>query len=229
MPRSYARRYRPRRRTNYRRKRPYRKTRITKSLFPRNMVHSFTRSIMPDTERNSLVDQTATPADGWVDYLGIDFAIDLLPNYTEFKNLFDQYRILGVKLMFIPNSNVSTGLAQGTGAWPRGIPTISWVIDLDDSNPPTSVNNLLEHQRSHTRYFNKPISIFVKPRAHNTIAGSSSALLSRSQWIDFTYDTVPYYGVKVAIHVPDENPNVNSAWFTYKVITKVYFQCRHPR
>lgn len=224
MPRRQYRKKRP----TYRRKRPYRKAKITRSLLPRNMVHSFTRTVMPDTERNSLVNTTASPADGWVDYVGINVAIDTLPNYTEFKSLFDQYRILGVKLTYIPNSNVATGLPQGTGAAPRGIPTISWVIDLDDSTPPTSVNNLLEHQRCHTRYFNKPISIFFKPRAHNTIAGSSSALLPRSQWIDFTYDTVPYYGAKIAIHVPDEDPNVNSPWFTYKVLMKVYFQCRHP-
>ena len=234
MPRSYARRSRrpARSRRPMRRKRPYRKAKIPRTLLPANMVHSFTRSAMPTGYafvNTVYTNPYLSAADGWVFYGGTYWTLQDVRNYTEFTNLFDQYRILGVKMTLYPQSNTAEAGTQSDTSLPRGIPTLTWAIDLDDSSTPTELQVLMEDSRSHTRYFNKPVSIFLKPRAHNTIAGSAQALLPRGTWVDSNYDQVPYYGVKFGIHVPSPNPSTQTPWFAFKTQIKIYLQCRHAK
>lgn len=159
------------------------------------------------------------------------FSLSQLPNYSEFTALFDQYKITGAKLTYTPATTVGVSDPTVANAAVNGYSRIHSVIDYDDTNTPTSEDQLLEygsHKSSppfkvHTRY--------LKPKMLQEIYRSaiSTAYAPRSNtFIDMSAPDVPHYGVKVWCSAPNTALGIQGS-ITYKVYLTLYFVCKNTR
>lgn len=123
-----------------------------------------------------------------------------LPNYTEFQNLFDQFRVRALDIKFFPlRTETITGTTNSNAC------TMYYTIaDQDDIATPTSLGQLLQHQDLHVRVLDKPFNIhFERPRnigfGQVLGAGTQPALVaSGDQWVN----TSTASGGSSAIFVP---------------------------
>lgn len=128
------------------------------------------------------------------------FSLNSIINPTDFTNLFDEYRINCVVLKFIPRSNYVQNLATTATAANNYLPTLHWVVDLNDSNVPSNVDSLLEYNGYHCRNFTRTVTIKIRPKF--SLAAYSGAFTSYKPtkgWIDTGSPNVQHYGLKFAI------------------------------
>lgn len=150
---------------------------------------------------------------------GYQFSLNDVPNYTEFTNLYDMYKINGVKLTFIPQQDANTSLSPVNNAIANA--RFFSAIDYNDANPPASVDELREYKtakwtsilRPHVRYIHKP-KIF------------DTSGYSISPWMATTSPSVNYFGLKVAIE-PTEATITTT--FTYKIEAKFYMEFKNVK
>jgi hypothetical protein len=123
-----------------------------------------------------------------VDVFGaIPIYLNLFPTPADFTTLFDQYRILEVKVEFVPTSTA------------EAVPPLTTVIDLDDYTAPTSGAQVMQYQ---TRQTAMPGGIHMRrfrPRVANAAysgAFTSFASGPSTTWIDAASPSVQYYGLK---------------------------------
>lgn len=176
----------------------------------RNPVYSFVRT----KQLTSINLQTAS------DTLGrITFQLDNLDNYTEFTNLFQQFRILGVKLTFVPyvTSNDANPIATT-----YVMPNIHTVIDHDDSGTPANLAEIMQFRNHRMTRLNRVHSRYIKPSilmsAYET-ALTSAYIPKWKQWVSTDDYTTPHYGLKYFI-------DQSSTALTIRVFAKFYFQCK---
>lgn len=176
-----------------------------------NTTYRYTRTCILGTITSS------TTADQLGAY---SFTLNLLPDVSEFLNLYDSYTITGVKLSFIPRFTSNTTTTVNPGVF-------MYVMDYDDANPLTTTVQMLEHQSIKYRspVSMKPMTIFVRPKA--ALAAYSGAFTSyaqttKSQWIDCGSPNVQFYGVKWAW-------TVASVTFSLDVYAKYYLKFKSVR
>ena len=92
------------------------------------------------------------------------FSLNELPNYTDYTNLFDQYRIDRVSVMFFPRTgNVSDSNIQTVSG--QGIQLLTTAIDLSGSTTATpTIADLLEYGSVEQHLLTKPVTISFQPR-----------------------------------------------------------------
>lgn len=141
----------------------------------------------------------------------------------EFAALYDQYRINFVVL------KVWLRLDPGAQAAASAIvPRFWWVRDTDDSNAPSSLNELREHHDCKIKALSpyKPIVIKFRPNVLDLAYRGpvTSTYTPRfKQWIDMATTDVPHYGIKFAI----ENFTTTNYWVDIEATH--YFSCKGVR
>lgn len=222
---------------NYRRKRPYRKKRVYKRRnaisrpMPRPKVYGFARA------RENLL-ALESPSDGWATTLDNavvkTYAYDLamLPSYTEFTNLFEQYKLNMALLKFYPSySQVvsSTGAVASTNVvitvWPNvhGQPLTAAFSDDD----------LLQIQRKRQWMFplNRPtqIKMYLKQLSMNYGGAVNTDYTTMKPRYVSTIETgMPHYGINVHIKRIDGAAFAsNSARLLIK--EKIYLTCKQVK
>ena len=180
-------------------------TRIKKPVAVKQPIHYFKR-----TQYNSGWTANLTSADNFANYYG---SLGQVPGVADFTGLYDQYKILAMKLTLIPRGNQSDiGTASGTVAQSVGVFS---VIDYDDNTNLTSISQACQYQNMkmtrshqlHTRYF--------KPRILTSVQSNVSNLNSVNTrgWLDINDTQVNHYGIKYALQI---SPN-SSQSFDLKV------------
>lgn len=115
------------------------------------------------------------------------FTLSQLPDYSEFTNLFDQYKVNGLKYEFIPRFNSIDQTAATGGEFYSA-------IDRTDNDAPTTLNQMLEYQsirktpltRKHVRYFKPGVPTAIYPTVDDPVSGSVfpiAAAVKLSPWI----------------------------------------------
>jgi len=131
----------------------------------------------------------------------LKFRLDQLVNYTELTNLFDSYKINGVKV-FVQNFYNTSSVTS------IGLPWIEHFVDHDNSIPET-VFQVRQRMGVKTKYFsaNKQcIAMYCKPRLqqavfNNVASGITFGVTPRgSQWVDCAQPTIEHYSVKGIVH-----------------------------
>lgn len=121
----------------------------------------------------------------------MQFQLDQTQNYTDFTQLFDRYKLSGVKVKFVPLT---------TQAFPgASVPMIAYAIDLDDATLPTSYDTVNTKYNVHKKRLDKACSIYIKPRlAQQIYSGLTSgyAIGPKNTYIDCNDPGVPHYGLK---------------------------------
>lgn len=152
----------------------------------------------------------------------LSFNLNALPNSSEFTSLFDQYKIMKVKLRWIPfGDSVNMPIATMTGTSSLvspGGPLIT-VIDYDDNTAPTAAADLLQYQTSKVTPIPKPLSMTIRPKFATEIYRSavSTGYGARSGWLDTASSDIPHYGVKYYMNAP----SALSSSYTYQVWAEV--------
>lgn len=123
------------------------------------------------------------------------FAITDVPNYSDFTNLFDQFRIVKIKLDFFPRLTGNT-----SNALPAMYSIFHIAVDHTDVSTPTSVNDLFQYDNHKTVQAYKPFSLTFTPAASAAYYGTTTALgygPKAGSWIDSKAGaSTAHYGIK---------------------------------
>lgn len=127
----------------------------------------------------------------------------------DFQNLFDRYKITGVKVTFM--YQISDASATGGAV----LPTILYATDYDDNLPPTySLMRQKQNIKQRVLMAGKPFSIFYRPRLNGPVTASgvttSNALIGTKGWVDSSVPNADYYGLKFAINNMYSTTSVNA-------------------
>lgn len=149
----------------------------------------------------------------------LNFSLNDLPNSSDFTNLFDFYRICGVKLQFIFQSN-----NQDTGSnTVLSIPVMHYIADYDDSIGFSNENQALEKEGIKTKRIDKPFTYYLVPRISNEIYNNgittAYALNNKKQWIDCNSSGVAHFGLKAWV-----SSGVNTITGQFKIYATYYLQ-----
>ena len=168
------------------------------------------------------------------------FKLNQLGDVTHYQNMFDQYRITGIKMKIFPNSTVSGTVASTTGTdgtgtvatafLPQPIPKLWYTYDADDSGNPASVLALFEKDVK-TRTFNRDITIYIKnPCALSTTTKDPSSIVDvsnmvrrpiKSPWINTSDPDVGHLGIEWGLFGAQATQRYNP-----RVVLTYYFQCK---
>lgn len=128
--------------------------------------------------------------------LTAQFKLSSAIDHLDLTDLFDRYKITGVKLKILFQNNTSSVTGQSA------LPVMYSAVDFDDNTPPTAYQQVLTKSYCKTRILNgnRTFSMFVRPRMLKELGSSSAGFAGnsseRSTWIDSTYPDVPHYGIK---------------------------------
>lgn len=206
----------PRATVRIRRKAP-RRALIARRLMARRRVataprvHSFKRTWYSE---NYYSTGSVTGAQGY----GINFQFNMLPGYTDFTSLFDQYKIKKVVFSLIPKiSEASLALGATNNS---ALVNLHSAIDHDDSTAPTSINQLCQYESYKTTRGHNVHTRVLVPKIELS-NGASTSTPKAYQWIDTADATVPHYGVKLWI------PFITASTIVYYDLkVTMYFDCK---
>ncbi len=168
----------------------------------------------------------------------LSFAIDQIPNVTEFGALFDQYKIEAVDVVFeYLNSSGSIQTQQASTAYESQC-TLLVYEDNDDTSSPAATNagwqSLYEVGRAKRKVFpsgnGKSLKIRICPKpligelAYSDTTSLTGRALGQDGWIDgATANPVLYFGLKYAIQA---NPATANLTHSFRITTTFYTKWR---
>jgi len=130
---------------------------------------------------------------------GLVTQLNFLPNFTEFTNLYDEYRIDWVQFKFYLPTEFGP---QTTGNSNQLL--MHWCIDTDDAGVPANLDAIRQHSNAKTALLTteQPIIIGYKPMCSKLVyrPGVTSAYASEPNcWVDCESTDVPHYGLKFGL------------------------------
>lgn len=171
-----------------------RQQRNGKQSIPRSMPSTLAVATGPGATHTFLrsMDFTLSLPKGAVDQgYALSFALDDLPSYTEFTNLFDKYRVDQLDCVFLWEAGNAITTAQSPCLWiaadwdgVSGSPTLSSVMQY-----PGVRMHAFSYQRPTFQYSIK------RPAVLQTLAGGSNGAVVRSPWLATTAPSVEHYGL----------------------------------
>lgn len=221
---------------------PYRKTykkkrTIKRKVYPKKTGRTLRvpkPRVVPFSRSKEYLLEMENPANGWIETTDnalvktFDFNLAELPNYTDFVNLFSQYKLNMVILKIFPSGSM-------LGSFPQSS-TQNMIITVwpnTHGNPLTTLftnDKLLEIQRKKTFMFpqNKPTSLKMYLRQiSNTYAGTINTDYAtvKPRYISTTEASTPHYGMNVHIRRMDGTAfGVNSLRLLFR--EKIYLTCK---
>lgn len=154
------------------------------------------------------------------------FQLDQLPNYTEFVNLYDQYRVFSLIYHIIPSFNVNLLTVANT----TQLVPVLYVHDYDDSNALTADADYYQYSNMKQRRAGSPFKVILYPKVASAVyqtalATGYEAKASKKVWIDIAQYQVKHYGLKVKF----PKTFSTSDFTTYRVLVNVHFACKNAR
>lgn len=157
---------------------------------------------------------------------GWDFFLSQLPNYTEFTNLYDQYKISRIKVKFIYSANNQD---MTTSASILALPNLLTVIDNNDSTALTASGDYCQYKSFKIRRMDKPCSVYFKPQFDiAAYSGAFTSYASKTGWIDCNSPNVKHYGLKFGIDPMFYNDGTLVTGRVQCILT-YYIKCRNPK
>lgn len=157
------------------------------------------------------------------------FNMNQLPNVSEFTTLFDQYKITGAKISFVPGGSVSNITPLSGQSLAHSFGRVLSAIDYDDINAPADENTMLQYGSLKITNPNATHTRWIKPKVLAAIYQSLTATSYESRnapWIDVGNPAAPHYGLKLWINAP---VSPVAASITYNVYLTLYFACKNVR
>lgn len=135
--------------------------------------------------------------DGTNDSVGAKYyTLAGLPNYTEFTNLFDQYRIRELAVILTPQMTTSQ---VGSGSAGFNTNCLLWV-DFDDVTTPANEAEALQRQNLQVLSVDQVHRFRFTPRIAGAVySGAFTSYATVTPWIDCGSPNVEHYGWKWVI------------------------------
>lgn len=201
---------------------------------PYYFKRTITGSLNPDIGGDYYTQGPAGAA-GWqgVDSHQINFRLSDLPNYTEFTNLFNEYKLMKVVIKFTPsavgmvsNASDSTQVATPGGVFgtvinKTGFPTAT----------PTDLQSFEQYQtfKCQSVWSKKPHVRVIRPTLLNDVymAGGSDAyaVMKPGVWLSSMYAAAVHYGI-IYVLSDISGTNIGPAQ-TYWIQMTYYIACRN--
>lgn len=137
-------------------------------------------------------------------YAGWKFCLSDLPDYAEFTELFEYYRITGVRIRYTFDATATT---TGSITADSFMPSIMYAQDTNDATAEAR-NDLMQHDKVVFKLLNRPGSIFIRPRTQVMMyegASGTGYAEGVNKWINTADPGVEYYGWKYSINGDLEN------------------------
>lgn len=233
-----VRKYRKRPFKGVRRRFIRRKVRLSKLLYGQNKIYSFKRtfaikpyfvydtSIVQKTDNfiSNLPDGATTSRKGH-----FHFKLSDLSNYTDFTELFEKYRISGVKLKFIPVTGFDSDVSSSKAVCPFAYAIKRSAITVTGEQE--TFDELMEHQDVKITMGNRPFSVYIKNPMMYAPASNITNVLEVNNWISTrnpgtvsSNADVPHWGLSYAFAFEGTSNNNTS----YGVYATFYVQCKNP-
>lgn len=168
----------------------------------------------------------------------MQFRITDLPGYTDFTNLFDQYRIdqVDVEISHLFNSSTSGGSPGSPPLAGATMPTVMYCPDFDDAVVPTSQTQLAARQRTKQWTFRGdggPLKFSVKPRIASLVYKTSGTTIGytvadQSTWVNQAFTDVPSYGVKLWFQDMFQTTGGPTGMTHFRVKMRYHLSCKDP-
>ena len=163
----------------------------------------------------------------------LKFEIADIPQFTTYSQLFDQYRLTGVKVTLLPTTNTNDSGNPGG--------TFIWSVDLDGDTQISTFDDILQCSNSHTSPWSTTggmtpyKKMFVRPRTRdalvrdicNNVPVLSTALGYAKQWIDLgDRGRTEHFGLNIGWYIG--NTQLGSPQ-EINMVTTYYIQFRKVR
>lgn len=128
----------------------------------------------------------------------LQFKLESVVQAVDLVQLFDRYKIVGVKLKFLYQQNIGS-VGSTTGSI---LPIMNYSFDADDVVPPTLATDVTKKQYCHTKVLNanRTFSLFIKPRQAIQSNLSGAEVNFKAQWNNCANADIPHYGLKFFVN-----------------------------
>lgn len=162
-------------------------------------------------------------------YANESFALGNLPGaeVAAIQELYDYYRIDGIKLEFYPQWNS----ASGVNAQPEiGLARLTHAIDTNIGFPPGTEGDLLQYRNAKSPLFNRVIKKYFKVQPQQQVLAPNPAIAvqpdnKRNLWIETREPNVPHYGIHFIASTLSGVPNETS----YRILVTYYMTFKGQR
>lgn len=222
MPAPYGPRMRAAKRA--RKAEPYRKA-MPRALLPN--MHRFTRTTkqLHTYYSGGWVDSASNVITSSLTAGGGIFRFKLadLPDYSEFTNLYEQFRISKVTLRLLPVVGTDAEAATTTRLIPLAIAANTSALDVVTSG--VSLNDVLSEQGCRVYAGDRPIVIACNPKAYSSVDGASAAG-AYGGWLNTNGNgaSCEWLGFKWAWETTSP-----SGYSSYSVYATFTVECRNPK
>lgn len=154
------------------------------------------------------------------------FKLSDLPNYTDFTNLYDQYRFVGVKATIINPCIETRVYNSATGLESTRVPgTLISAVDLNDASAAT-VNQVLEHESAVIHGCGMKMTRELIPAlAQAAYQGAFTGYTARqNQWVDANSPSVEHYGLKLGVR----NSGLGDSNATFEIFLTYILEFKLP-
>lgn len=129
---------------------------------------------------------------------------------SDFTNLYDKYKIVGVKYRIYYHQNQAS--VQGA----QMLPLMHYTLDSDDGVAPSNLSTISSKGDCKTKVLGSQqyIQMYIRPKVAGAVYqfGVSTAYdVEKSKWINSTYPAVEHYGVKTWVNNVYMAAGVNTA------------------
>lgn len=176
---------------------------------------------------------------GLVNYgsYGVNFTLNMLPDYTEFSVLFDRYKIVGAKMKLIMYQNGALTGAAAVASYPQSGVLWHGITDYDDSAAPTAAETGIDTLREYESYktcnaFNKGvIGQYCRPRLALSAYGGAFTRYANAgpMWIDCNSVDTQHYGFKGIFEISPCASITSTMLAFIKPEITLYFQLKDLR
>lgn len=156
--------------------------------------------------------------------MGASFQLKSVLDASDLTQLFDRYKIVGVKLKFLlQNNNADIGSSQM-------LPVMYVAFDGDDANVPVTYDQVLSKSycKTHILTGNRELKAYYKPRITKEVYNSpltTGYTSEKACWIDCNSSGIPHYGVKFWI----ANWNISTVNQVLRVQPVYYLALKDPQ
>lgn len=132
------------------------------------------------------------------------FKLSDIAQYTDYSNLYDQYRLVAVDITFTPKNNTFQNVLQDQGR-------LFTVMDFDDASALTGANNARGYNNCViTAPWEKCNRRLVPRAALAAYAGAfTSYAQTKNHWFDMSSPAIQHYGVKCWV---DPSTTIVAQW-----------------
>jgi len=142
------------------------------------------------------------------------FRLSDVPGYTEFTAAYDQYRLVGVCMVWKAMCNAQP--LQSTNTFTDCY--VLTAVDYDDGTAPTSLNQLREYSTCEIHAWHESFVVALKPKlamaVYQPSTFSAYAQAPDGLWVDCASASAEYYGVKSGFNAVTTG-HVNSWYVEY--------------